>query len=36
MFGLLTHSIEVSQISRHMSRLLRLNEDLTSYCWHMI
>ena len=25
----LTHSIEVSQISRHMSRLLRLNEDLT-------
>lgn len=25
----LTHSIEVSQISRHMARLLRLNEDLT-------
>ena len=25
----LTHSIEVSQISRHMSRLLRLNEALT-------
>ncbi len=25
----LTHSIEVAQISRHMSRLLRLNEDLT-------
>ena len=25
----LTHSIEVAQISRHMARLLRLNEDLT-------
>ncbi|MEK9726851.1 MAG: deoxyguanosinetriphosphate triphosphohydrolase, partial [Candidatus Margulisiibacteriota bacterium] len=25
----LTHSIEVSQIARHMARLLRLNEDLT-------
>ena len=25
----LTHSIEVSQIARHMARLLRVNEDLT-------
>ena len=25
----LTHSIEVAQISRHLARLLRLNEDLS-------